>query len=430
MGGRATHLILKKGGSGMMMYGTNLGNIMISTNGGTTWNPSRNGAQSDRIVSLLADPGNPDRVVAGTEFGIFVSPDFGRTWVPGGGNLPKVPTALVIAGIGEEMYAYGSGIGLRASTDNGRTWHPADAQLGGATVRALTSNIAGDRIFAAAGSTCLSTTIPSQGVWHPAGNGLTGGEVRYLITDPDLPSVLYATTAADIYASTDGGTSWTSIARSLRMSPILFEPHPTIKTRVFATSDQGIFVSTDRGTSWIQSKPLTSRWNVKSMTFSATNAGVIVAATAANGVLVSSDGGFTWEASRYGLPVTPLALVAFDDKDPDVLYAFTEKGGSFRSINKGVEWNVYAPPWSSAARAVFACDREQPSSVIALVNNKGLYFTPSGGGTWFSLTEQQIPAQVITLQWNAASGIIVAGTIDKGVYWISVGNKIKDLLGE
>jgi photosystem II stability/assembly factor-like uncharacterized protein len=166
------------------------------------------------------------------------------------------------------------------------------------------------------------------------------------------------------------------------------------------------------------------------MSFSPTNAGVIVAATSANGVLVSSDGGFTWEASRYGLPATPLALVTFDDKDPDVLYAFTERGGSFRSINKGVEWNVYTPPWANADRAVFACDREQPSSVVALVNNKSLYFTPSGGGTWFPLTEQQIPAQVITLQWNAVAGIIVAGTLDKGVYWISVGTKINDFLGE
>jgi photosystem II stability/assembly factor-like uncharacterized protein len=432
MGGRATHLILKKGRSDIIVYGTNVGNIRMSTNGGQTWISSRIGEESDRIISLSGDPVHTDRIVVGTEFGVIVSTDFGLTWNPDGGALPKVPTAIVLSssGVSLETYAYGSGIGLQASLDDGRTWHPADRHLGGATVRSLTTNPEGNKIYAATGSTCLTTTISSPGEWHTAGAGIVGGAVRSVTFDPALPTTLYAATASGIFSSNDGGNTWRSIARSLRMSPVMVEPHPTIKTRMFATSEKGLYVSTDRGSSWMMSKPLANQWQVRSMSFSPTNAGVIVAATAANGVLATTDGGFNWEPSRFGLPATPLSLVTFDDKDPDVLYAFTENGGSYRSTNKGLEWNFYAPPWTNAQKAVLSCDREQPNSVVALINNKSLYFSSSGGGTWFLLTDQKIPAEVIALHWNAAAGIIVAGTVDKGVYWISVGARIRELLEE
>jgi photosystem II stability/assembly factor-like uncharacterized protein len=169
---------------------------------------------------------------------------------------------------------------------------------------------------------------------------------------------------------------------------------------------------------------------VRSLTFSPTNAGIVVAATSNSGVIISHDGGLTWETARYGLPNEGMANVAFDDKDADVFYAYSLHGDCFRSINKGLEWNRYAPAWKETDSARIAVDRYQPNSVVAIVNNRGLYYSPGGGSTWFPILDQDLKADVATLHWNAAASMLYAGTVDKGVYKIWLGNALKELFGE
>jgi len=107
---------------------------------------------------------------------------------------------------------------------------------------------------------------------------------------------------------------------------------------------------------------------------------VILGATWSDGVVVSADGGFNWEKMRYGLPTDSIDVVTLDDKDPDVYYAYTVDHSCYRSLNKGLEWNRYAPPWRTGDTVRLACDRFQPSSILALVNERQIYYSPSGGG--------------------------------------------------
>ncbi|MEW6509965.1 MAG: hypothetical protein AB1428_03285 [Bacteroidota bacterium] len=431
-GSRTTHLLMRRGGVTMLMYGTNAGSIVKSVNGGDSWIPSRNGLESDRITSLFAHPQNEDLVFAGTERGMIVSSDFGTSWSAAGGDLPKVAATLVPGGRGVPftIYAFGNGIGLKSSTDNGATWRAADASLGGSTVRLMTTDPPGIRIAAAVGTVCLVSLTGAAGRWQPAGPGITGGAVKWVSSDPQLPGVMYATTPSGVFQSTDNGASWNPAVKGLRISPILFEAHPSIKTRLYVTSEQGLFVSTDRGNTWTQPRPLNARWQITGLTFSPTNAGLILAGTSNSGVIVTRDGGFSWELARYGLPATEIRAVTLDDKDQDTYYAFTAEGECYRTFNKGLEWNRYGVPWSRGDSVRVAFDRFLPSSVISLVNNRELYYSPSGGSTWFPMLKQLIAAEVIALHWNAASSTAYAGTLDKGVFRAVIGSKLLDILGE
>jgi len=430
-GSRTTHLLLGKT-AGRLIYGTDAGSIVKSINGGDSWSPSRNGLQFDRILSLESYPDNPDLVFAGTETGIIQSTDFGTTWSPAGSGLPRVATLLTISPKGPTpiMYAYGNGAGLRASSDKGLSWYAADTELGGATVDVMTTDKTGEQLLAGAGGTCLSFFQSLSGGWIPSGEGIAGGEITSLSPYPDQPGSFFATTPAGVFQTTNGGLAWQSATSTLRMTPFLFESHPSINTRLYAAGEQGLFVSTNRGKSWVQSRPLGTHWYVRSLTFSPTNAGVILAGTSNGGIVATQDGGFTWETARYGLPAEAIAVVTLDDKDLEVYYAYTPSGDCYRSINKGLEWNRYLPPWKMTDSVRIASDHFQANSVVALVNNKELYYSSSGGGTWFRLPDREVNADVRALHWNATSATVFAGTTDKGVYKLSLRKEVQEFNGE
>lgn len=431
-GSRTTHILLRKGAPGEMLYATDAGSIVRTVNGGQSWSPSRNGLEFDNVHSLFSHPMNPSVVFAATARGMMVSPDFGASWNPVGGDVGKVGARLAPGPPAPpfRLYAYGSGAGLQSSIDQGLTWRRADVMLGGSTIRLIATDPPGDRVIIGAGSTCLTADPSAPGGWTPAGTGITGGTLNWLIGDPDQAGVLYAATQAGIFRTTNGGGAWEAAIRGLHVSPLLFELHPSIKTRMFAVAVQGLYVSTDRGKSWSQTRPLSARWRVTRLTFSPRNAGIIIAATESNGVIMSRNGGFDWELARYGLPADQIVAVTLDDKDQNVYYAYTARGECYRTMNNGIEWNRFTSPWTTTDSVRLACDRLQPNSVIALVNNRDLYYSPSGGGTWFPAIEQEFDAEVVALFWNARASCAYAGTRDKGVYRVRIGERVKEVLNQ
>ena len=431
-GSHATRLVIRKNGNGTLLYGTTSGTIMKSTNGGSSWSLSRTSGDFDGILSLSVLAGTPDAVIAGTERGIILSSDFGGSWRPVGSDLPGIPTRVAAAGEGlhRTLFAYGSGLGLRASDDNGVSWRGADLNLEGSTVDVLASDPRGEHLFAAAGNVCMTYTAGPSGGWSEAGPGITGGNIHSLSVDPSVPGLAYATTAAGVFVSTDNGGSWQTTPRSMQISPFLYEAHPSYKTRRFMASDQGIFVSTDRGLTWDQSRPPGNRWAVHSLTFSPSNAGTIIGATSNGGVIISRDGGFNWEQARYGIPGDRVESVALDETDPDTYYAYLPGGECFRSLNKGLEWNRYMPPWKHSDNVRVSCDRHAPNSVVALVDDRHVYYSSSGGGTWIRLADADLHASMASLCWSAASMTLYAGGRESGVFRLQLGKRIREVLGE
>lgn len=427
----ATHIVLHPKAEGTILYGTATGGIARSEDGGKTWSPSRHHSDFGRIVSLCSYSGEMGIVFAGTETGGLVSPDFGSTWKDIGGNLPHLPVTLNVSPkfSGYVIYAYGPGTGLQRSTDGGSLWQRADAGLGGARVTLVSTDRSGERLYAVCNGALLFNEVRSQ-TWRPASEGLTGEGVRSLAFGFDSSTLLYATTPSGTFMTTNGGERWLPAARTVRMTPTFIDTHPSIATRMYASGEQGVSVSTDRGNSWIQGKPLGGKFNVHSLTFIPTNAGRIIGATSNSAIIVSNDGGFNWESARYGIMSNEIFAVTLDDSDAQTLYAYSPAGDEYRSTNAGLEWNPFLPPWSRGDTVRVAFDRFQPSSVVALVNARDVYYSQSGGGTWFKILQSRLPGDALCISWNGLTETLYAGTRNRGVYRLTLESAIRELLEE
>jgi photosystem II stability/assembly factor-like uncharacterized protein len=67
--------------------------IYRSDDGGETWQASAQGISESPVRALRQDPRNPDLIFAGTESGLWCSFDRGGTWSPLKNQLPDVPVA-------------------------------------------------------------------------------------------------------------------------------------------------------------------------------------------------------------------------------------------------------------------------------------------------------------------------------------------------
>ncbi len=423
-----THVVLHPKNSGTMVYATEAGTIARTTNGGETWSITKKDDEAWRVLTLSADPNNPENLFAGTESGLVRSSDFGNSWrnVPLG--ISRIPASLALGGPGgqTQLYAYGAGLGVMSSANLGETWTRADANLGGSTVSLVTTDPGGKNVYAASGRGLLRFDHES-GAWVAATSGLSGGDITSVSFDSDNPSIMFATSTGGAFKSVNGGSEWVPIARNVRMQPRFMDTHLTIKTRMIASGLQGAFVSTDRGNSWFQAKPAGNKMEIRSLTFTPKNAGIIHAATRTQGVLVTNDGGLSWEPARYGLTTDSILAVTIDDLQGFTYFAWAPNGDCFRSTNRGLEWNKYAPPWNVGDRLLLAADRLQPSSAVALVNGTDLYYTATGGTSWVRVLENGPYQDVLSLHWNARSGILYAGTRDRGVSFFNLGPGISEM---
>jgi photosystem II stability/assembly factor-like uncharacterized protein len=426
-----TRVALHPKSPGKIVYATETGTFVRTTDGGLNWSVTKKDDDAWRVLTLTIDPLDPDILYAGTESGIIRSTDFGGSWSRLPATIPVLPTsATPVRGPRQvKLFAFGAGLGVQATSDNGGSWEKTDNNLGGATIALVSTDPSGESVYAASGGGLLRFDAPSQ-LWVPSTSGLYGGDITSLAFDPDNSTVMYSTTTGGAFKSTNGGDTWNPIARNVRMSPRFIDTHPSIKTRMVASGLQGAFVSTDRGNSWFLTKPIGNKFAFHSLTYTPNNAGIVHAATLNQGVLVTNDGGLRWEPAKYGLSSDTILAVTIDDQETASYFAWTPHGDCFRSTNRGLEWSRYTPPWPLGSSLVVAYDRLQPSSVVAIVNGEEIFYSPSGGTSWFRLVEKGTRRDILSAHWNLLTGILYIGTRESGVYRIVLGPAIKAMLEE
>lgn len=78
--------------------------------------------------------------------------------------------------------------------------------------------------------------------------GPYGGRIYKVAFHPTNPSILYATTSAGFYRSTNGGVSWQIVNDRIPNDALGLAVHPSQPDRVFvATSAPGVLASNDAG---------------------------------------------------------------------------------------------------------------------------------------------------------------------------------------
>lgn len=169
------------------------GSVSFSTDNGMTW------LQKDSTfiqnINCFAEIGKT--IYAGTDFGIFLSKDMGKSWNFASSGISYQITQLAV--IDTTLFAATSNDGLFRSKDEGVTWSLTDAGLPSKYILGLA--VVGSNIFAQ-----VSPATPSStgGVFISSNYGVSWSESNNGLTNHNMVSVLYSD-GSNLFAGTNEG---------------------------------------------------------------------------------------------------------------------------------------------------------------------------------------------------------------------------------
>lgn len=394
--------------------GTVLDGAFHSTDGGETWTAINGGVPfmpgstdwREEIEALGFDPYHADRLT-GVIDGQFYSFDSG-TWVQQstGYSLlgfmssrlyfhPTKPDVLfAIAGTG----------GLYTSTDGGVDWTEGNSavmdvdsviDVGLSTSEPNTIFAARDNAYTGPGGVMRS---PDLGVtWTEASEGISALEVQSVAIDPHDPRAIYAGTGTGfVFASHDGGQSWTKALRQYGASSSDFNfgsvssmvVDPLDSRVITAATFLGLYRSTDRGATFTAVAGISDPLAV-AVASGATESVYFVGSSIGNGVSRSLDGGATWTQANQGLPIfggylNPILAVAIDPNDDKTVWVGTQYGGGIlRTTDGGESWQSRGLTDENFVEAISVTPGNGDEILVGAGFESGsIYKSVDGGATW------------------------------------------------
>jgi photosystem II stability/assembly factor-like uncharacterized protein len=272
--------------------------------------------------------------------------------------------------------------------------------------------------------------------------GPDGGNVRCLSYDPSDPNhLLLGTSAGQLFASHDGGNSWTPFAHlgpgdDLVIDHILFDP--TNPQTIYAAGwglykdDEGdVFRSDDGGANWKELKGVHGK-SIRALAMAPSDHETLVIG-ALDGVFRSRDGGKKWERMTPENPdvlennasLKNFVSVAIDPQNPDIVYAGT-RHLAWKTTDGGKNWhNVKDGMLDDSDVFSIVVDPKTPSRVYASACS-GIYKSDNGAEVFHrvqGLPHSAIRTRVLK-QDPQRPAIVYAGTtgglwktLDGGARW-------------
>jgi photosystem II stability/assembly factor-like uncharacterized protein len=229
---------------GTVYAGTEAGHVFRSPDGGRHWErlPLELDEGSVNCLWLAPDFGATGRMIAAVGTTVQVSSDRGQSW----SQADEMPgSILAMAGDERSVLAGVYDAGVWESLDAGATWKPATGDL---SARAFGQIIVSGHQLYAWG--------PHEGVWVSDNAGKAWRTLPELqehvpltATWPvDGGSLLVSTLAGDVMRSTDGGTTWRTVAHVPAVRCLLVESRTGHGW--MGTSDGRLLASYDGGATW------------------------------------------------------------------------------------------------------------------------------------------------------------------------------------
>ena len=376
-------------------------------------------------VQALAARGK--NLFAGTAFGIFISTDDGRTWVPAGQTGSASRGDASTRGI----YAFGADIfartrsGLYLSRDNGVSWRTVNSGLPeDSEVKCLID--AGGVLFCGLndGGICRST---DNGVnWVATGIRPPGETSPWIASLAVFGRVLYAGFAysCGIYRSEDSGASWAPMVPALPGSQSA-DFLVTIGRRLIAGTGDGLFEIEDGGKAWSK---LDAGWNPDQSVGFLASSGQAILAAYPDRTFLSMDAGASWSQIFIVPAGDEPEFSGFVAIGPRLFIAVAEKG-LFRSDDRGTTWTRLETGFPSAAD--IPCIVRMGGDLFAAVRKWGnpgsLFVKAAGGAGWepvgFVLQEDEnftcLEAAGTNLVAGTEAGLFLSD--DRGRTWSRVG---------
>jgi len=214
------------------------GNLYYSGNGGYSWSSATSGIpygdRSNWNSPLCQDPTDPDRRYFGTQK-VYRSTG-NTTWTAVSGDLTGGPhldnpgqvrgtlTCLAVSPLDGQVVWAGSDDGhVSVTTSGGGSWTDVSAALPERWITSVRCD-PGDRETAyvtisgfrwAEPLPHVFRTTDLGGTWEPIAGNLPEAPANDLFVDPDHPGHLYVATDVGVYATNNGGVSWSAVGTGL-----------------------------------------------------------------------------------------------------------------------------------------------------------------------------------------------------------------------
>jgi photosystem II stability/assembly factor-like uncharacterized protein len=225
--------------------------------------------------------------------------------------------------------------------------------------------------------------------WRTAGSLPVGSPgFQVLQVDPQSPERVYAGTAAGLFKSTNGGTSWARSDAGLPRPagaplPIVsFAVAPSRPDSVYAgTVDWGVARSRSAGEHWqIGLEYGLNAVRGPLLSFPRPDTAYLIFGPRS---FRSTDGGRTWQPFARELTQDGLNDLAWAPGHPEVLYAFNGKG-LWKSVDAGGTWKLVTA--QVVGHVLAALDR----STLLSDTGCGLFRSGNGGRTWRRVLRCQV----------------------------------------
>ncbi len=382
--------------------------LMVSSNGGASF--ERGGEKVFRLLEhpgrgmhldmhdLWIDPSNPDRILLGTDGGLYVSMDRAKSWLHLN-NLPIAEFYTVHLAEGDPFSIWGG------TQDNASLMAPGNASLDGFTSDDW-SYVYLDPWDGGDGF----ATFPD-----PSGDGTVyyehqNGDMRRKL--PGAPLRWGKGSGKRITPKAKGAADQLRFAWN---TPLFPSQHAA---NTLYCAAQYVFRSGDRGDSWraISADLTRGSGAVTALSESPLNKDRLAAGAGRGRLSLTDDGGATWSHAGEGLPRKELLRVELSRHSEDRLFVCLSGTASgdcrpyiYGSIDFGKSWSWIGKGLPAAAVNVVIEGPREDGELYA-GTDLGVYRSSDGGRTWTSLSKGLPTAPVLDLELHPGTSTLVAVT--------------------
>lgn len=335
------------------------------------------------IYQIEVSPNPPYTVYAATEEGVFISEDYGISWMNFSAGLDSLQVRSIELTSGSNLYCGTLGYGMYIYNSTKSQW----VQL---------------PPFGGLGN-----------IW-PIWNDRPTYQYSSLLFHPTNPNIIYiGCFPAGIFKSIDGGKTWyESNDGWLNDGVFSMVTYPGDPDVIYAGTYNGVSRSMDGGETWHR---LDNGWPAEQWAFSIDFNWAypdIVYACSKNGenegtgrpdfhgtVMKSINGGESWFEITNGLNVSQeFYKIIVDKNNPDILYLACENDGVFISYNAGDSWEDWNDGLTNKRAGSSGNNIANPMAQSA--DGKYLYFGTFGSGvfrrtTYINDTTSTFPTLII-----------------------------------
>jgi photosystem II stability/assembly factor-like uncharacterized protein len=366
--------------------------------------PGDTGGQAFHDLAIAVSPTDADFITVGG-INIWQSTDAGVNWArksywlgynaayPGMEDEPEpylhadVQYIEYLPGSSTTMFASCDG-GISKSTNSGTDWSDITNNLtiGQQTNIALSATNA-DLMFT--GLQDIGTLKRTASGWSVIGGG--DGEDGFIDRTNDM-NMVYSTTNASFYLSTDGGSTYndvTGLPSGEWFSPI--HQDPTLATTVYAGGFPELYRSLDLFTSpvytWSQLGSPSGAGNILRFAIAPSN-NTIIYAIKEDAISKSTDAGLNWTDVTGALPTGTVALknLCVSDADPDkvwvVFSGYDAANKVFKSIDGGSTWTNESAGLPNLPINTIVFNNGNLNDAVYIGADIGIYYLDNTLTTW------------------------------------------------